>query len=141
MTKESEPTSKGEKLSPHWTYNFFDLPRIEAGEYIVPAKIDSVAGREFAALQLVHNDISFALECLQEADKMGVPDSQNLRSKSLIFSAVVAYARPFKTGVREIRMEESSFAAAGQEFNLDLHNYLIAVRDKHVAHSVNEFEQ
>lgn len=133
--------SKGEKHSPHWTYSFIDLSRIEAGEYIVPAKIDSEAGREFAAMQLALNDLSFALECLKEADKIGIPDPGNIHSKALIFSAVVAYARPFKTGVREIKFDGSFFSNAGQEFNLDLHNYLIAVRDKHVAHSVNEFER
>jgi hypothetical protein len=133
--------SMGEKQSPRWTYQFVDLTRIEAGEHIVPAKIDSQAGREYAALQSVLEDLSFALECLREADKLGLPDSENIHSKALIFSAVVAYARPFKTSVREIRLDPAYFSAARQGFNLDLHNYLIAVRDKHVAHSVNEFEQ
>jgi hypothetical protein len=93
--------SMGEKQSPRWTYQFVDLTRIEAGEHIVPAKIDSQAGREYAALQSVLEDLSFALECLREADKLGLPDSENIHSKALIFSAVVAYARPFKTSVRE----------------------------------------
>lgn len=137
----NQDLSKGEKHSPHWTYQFVDLTQIEAGQLIVPAKIDSEAGREFAALQLIRTDLSFALECLKEADKLGLPDSANIHSRALIFSAVVAYARPFMTGVRKIRLDGTFFTGAGEGFNIDLHTYLIAVRNKHVAHSVNEFER
>lgn len=134
--------SKGEKQSPNWTYQFVDLTRIEAGELIAPAKIDSEAGRKYAALQLILADLSFALECFKEADKLGLPDSANLHSKALIFSAVVAYARPFMTSVREIRLDQTFFAGeGGQGFDVKLHDYLVAVRNKHVAHSVNEFER
>ena len=74
------------------------------------------------------------------ADKIGVPDHTDLSSRSLIFSGAVAYARPFKTGVREIKLNIEMFAeVAGVD--PDCHSHLIALRDKHVAHSVNEFER
>jgi hypothetical protein len=132
--------SKGEHSSPHWEFGFVDLTRIEAGEHIVPAKINSALATEFAELHMIVNDFSFSLDCFREADKIGLPDSQNLLSKSLIFSAVVAYARPFKTGVRQLRMNVEYFSAI-PAFNIEIHDYIIAVRDKHVAHSVNEFER
>lgn len=132
--------SKGEQQSPHWSFNFVDLTRIEAGEHIVPAKISGNLAYEFAELHMISNDLSFVLECLKEADKIGLPDSEKLLSKSLISSAVVAYARPFKTGVRQLRMDTQFFSNA-PAFSSELHKYLIAIRDKHVAHSVNEFER
>lgn len=132
--------SKGEKQSPSWTYQFFDLIYVEAGSSIVPAKIDSHASREFVAIQLTRKDLSFALECFKEASRLGVPDSANIQSKALIFSAVVAYARPFKTSVREIKLDAPYFVNSCPGFDLELHNYIVAVRDKHVAHSVNDFE-
>ena len=133
--------SQGERHTPHWTFKLVDPTPIPAGSYIVPAKIESDAGREFAALQLAIGDLSFSLECLTEAEKIGLPDPANLHSKSLLFSGVVAYARPFKTGVRKIRLDTNFFTSRGLELDLDLHNYLINMRDKHVAHSVNEFER
>jgi hypothetical protein len=142
MTDDSDQrTRSGERVSPHWTYQFIDLSRIEAGELIVPGKIDSDEGREFAALNLIQSDLRFSLECFSEANKLGMPDSENTRSKALIFSAVVAYARPFKTGVREIKLDKNVFASLKDEFSTTLHDFLIDVRDKHVAHSVNEFER
>ena len=56
--------SKGEQQSPHWSFSFVDLTRIEAGEHIVPAKISGDLACEFAELHMISNDLSFALECL-----------------------------------------------------------------------------
>ena len=112
MTDDSDQrTGSGERVNPHWTYQFIDLSRIEAGELIVPGKIDSDEGRKFAALNLIQSDLRFSLECFSDANKLGIPDSENARSKALIFSAVVAYARPFKTGVREIKLDKNVFAS------------------------------
>lgn len=131
--------SQTERSSQNWTYRFVDLRRIEAGEIIAPAILRGDLAREFADLHMVSNDLSFALECLTEANKVGLPDSNNLLSKALIFSAVIAYARPFKGGVRKLKMDIAYFSSI-PTFKADVHNYLISIRDKHVAHSVNEFE-
>jgi hypothetical protein len=139
---DSDPeVGTGERVSPNWTYQFIDLARIEAGEFIVPGKIDSKEGREVAALMLIQSDLRFSLDCFSDAKTLGMPDSENRRSKALIFSAVVAYARPFKTGVREIKLDKSLFAPLKEKFSATLHDFLVDLRDKHVAHSVNEFER
>ncbi len=140
MPDDPKPPEEGERISPHWTFAYVDLTPIPAGAKIAPAKIGTQAAREFAALQLVLNDLVFARDAFIEADKIGVPDANNTVSKALIFSALVAYARPFKTGVRELKLDASVFTGSGHPFNLELHDFLVAVRDKHVAHSVNEFE-
>ncbi len=132
--------SQSERSNQQWTFRLIDPRRVEAGEIIAPAILRGNLAREFADLHMVANDLSFALECLKEANKIGLPDSDNLLSKALIFSAVVAYARPFKTGVRELKMDITYYSGI-PTFKADVHEYLIAMRDKHVAHSVNEFER
>ena len=87
------------------------------------------------------NDLRLALAYLGEATKMGIPDPENITARALIHSAVTAYTRPFKTSVREIQLRADFFFPVGAAFNVELHNYLVSVRDKHVAHSVNDFEQ
>ena len=42
---------------------------------IAPALLSSELSRDFAALNLVSADLSFALNCLREADGLGIPDS------------------------------------------------------------------
>lgn len=106
----------------------------------MPAKIASSAGREFAALYMMLTDLSFALECLTEADRLGIPNATDLHIKTLIFSGVVAYARPFMSGVRAIKLTPDTFSSEGVTFNTEIHEYLISLRNKHISHSVNEFE-
>jgi hypothetical protein len=132
--------SKAEHQAPQWQFQFLDTTTINAGEMIVPARLTGDLAREFAEWHMIDADFSFALDCLKESDKLGLPDSENLLSKSLIFSAVVAYARPFKTSVRALRMDAGYFSSLSS-FSVETHDYLIAIRDKHIAHSVNDFER
>jgi hypothetical protein len=132
--------AKAEHRAPQWQFQFLDTTTIEAGEMIVPAKLTGKLAREFAEWHLIGADFSFALDCLNESNKLGLPDSENLHSKALIFSAVVAYARPFKTSVRALRMDAGYFSSLSS-FSSETHDYLIAIRDKHIAHSVNDFER
>jgi hypothetical protein len=53
-------------------------------------------------------------------------------------AAVVRYARCFSSGVRQ-SLEHDIFATAEQD-KQELHTYVMAVRNKHIAHSVNAFE-
>ena len=61
--------------------------------------------------------------------------------RSLFVGALVAYARCFKgnEGVR-LGLDETELEGMGENNVLDMHRFLIAVRDKHIAHSVNSFE-
>src|SRR5690349_18444749 len=102
MSEPSKPPvpATGEQLNPSWSYQFVDFSRIEAGELIAPGGVDSELGKEYAALCMIRNDLKFAGDCLAEARALGMPNSAEVFSKALIFSSVVAYARPFVTGVR-----------------------------------------
>jgi hypothetical protein len=133
--------TEGESLSPHWSFKWINPSRIEAGEAIAPARLSTPRAHEFAALNLVSEDLAFAHDCFTAAAQLGIPDSTNLQITSLIFSGVVGYARCFKSGVRKARLDSSTLKASNVTVDLEVHEYLISLRDKHVAHSVNDFEE
>lgn len=134
-------STQGEAFSSDFSFTWINPGPIAAGESIAPARLSSVAARVFAALHLILGDLAFAEECLKAADDIGIPDNNNLHSKALIFSGVVGYARCFKSGVRALTLTPADLHSKGAPFNDEIHEYLIAMRDKHVAHSVNDFEQ
>jgi len=113
------------------------LKKINKGEVLVPAKLTSESARKFADLHLILGDIHFAINCLKEAKKSGIPNDSDLQSKALIFSGIVTYGRCFKTGVRSIDLNA---LIQRDTFDKHIHKYLIALRDKHITHSVNDFE-
>jgi hypothetical protein len=51
------------------------------------------------------------------------------------------YARPFKDGIRHLKLKLSSDIFLGIEGAHESHRYFISQRDKLIAHSVNPFEQ
>jgi hypothetical protein len=132
---------QGELCQLLFSFTWINPSRIEAGEFIMPAKLSSEAARKFAALHLILDDMRFAEECLNEADCIGLPDGKNFRSRALIHSGVVAYARCFKGGVRALTLKPKELIVKGAPFDSHIHHYMIALRDKHIAHSVNDFEE
>lgn len=134
-------STQGEAFSSDFSFTWISPGPIEAGEAIAPAKLTTQAARVFAALHLILGDLAFAEECLNAANEIGIPDDKNLHSKALIFSGVVSYARCFKSGVRALTLTPNALHDKGTPFDNNIHEYLIALRDKHVAHSVNDFEQ
>jgi hypothetical protein len=141
MADDPDPLHKAEKVAPSWSFQFSDLTTVEAGQFMVAGKLDSALAREFAALHMIKNDLEFALSALIEARKLGKPDPENTLSRALIFAGLIAYARPFKTGVREVKLDKDMFSSLGVVFSHHIHDYLVDLRDKHIAHSVNEFER
>jgi len=135
-----DPSTHGEQFTFEMSFTWLQTQRLEAGESIVPASLSSTKAHTFAALNLVARDLSFALDCFRTADTIGIPDSGNLHSKALIFAGVVGYARCFKGGVRLVTLNPDELASKGAPFDRPIHEYLVALRDKHVAHSVNDFE-
>jgi hypothetical protein len=47
-------------------------------------------GKKFASLNMIRSDLQFALDCLQEAKKLGQPFSENKSLKALIFAGVTS---------------------------------------------------
>lgn len=118
-----------------------DGVEIPAGTMIGQHKLNSTASDEYAALHMILDDLVFAEDCFTEADKLGVPDATSTFSKALIHSGTVAYARCFKSGVRAVKLSADKFSSSFPGFDREAHDYLMALRDKHFAHSVNSFER
>lgn len=78
-------------------------------------------------------DTAFQLQRVMSAEK---PDWSLCEPLSI--AAAVAYSRPFMTGVRSrLGEDDLSTLTPGQR---EAHDHLRAYRDKHVAHSVNAYE-
>jgi len=116
-------------------------PTIEAGSKIPPLRIRSEHAVGFAALHLVVHDFEFALECFRRAYALGRPDVANIESKAFINAGVMSYARAFAQTARGVRLRPEMFASVWNEEDNELHDFLYNLRDKHIAHSVNEFER
>jgi hypothetical protein len=134
-------STQGESFSAVCSFTLIDPSLFGAGECIVTARLHSAKARTFAALNLILGDLEFAEECLKAADDIGIPDNSNLQSKAYIVSGVIGYARCFTTGVRALKLVPNDLTSKGAPFDYSIHKYLIALRDKHIAHSVNDFEQ
>lgn len=116
-------------------------PTIEAGSHIPPIELHTENAHGFAALHLIVHDFEFALGCFKRAYSLGRPDPANIESRAFINSGVVAYARPFVSGVRGVRLHPDMFEEVWNDQDRELHDFLKDLRDKHVAHPVNDFER
>lgn len=104
------------------TYTYVDLliPEAELLADLVGIKLDFERAREFAHLMLMHLPAGPLIEPLSIA-------------------ATVTYFRPFSSGVRyHLGDNDLKILSPKQRRS---HDYLRDYRDKHVAHSVNEFEE
>lgn len=131
--------AEGERITAVLSITWIAPGPIAAGEEIVPARIGTDKARGYGALHLIARDMAFAAECFNRADALGLPQATNVESRALIGAGTVAYARGFKSGVR-VSLDSDLLAAACPSFDRALHDYLVDLRDKHIAHSVNAFE-
>jgi hypothetical protein len=95
------------------------------------------AGGELMDLRFVEDALSALLNSWPQADQVG-PDTTEARA--LWVASIVWYARSFKGGVRGSGVAAKLIPALSDESRAT-HAYALALRDKHMAHSVNVFEQ
>lgn len=107
--------------------------------------LNTPSARELAGHLAVHRDLLFVRECCERllvlfGSEDATPDS--VLVDALWSTAVIAYARCFKDGRREYRPQPSELAALPLEGEfIEFHELILKLRDKHIAHSVNPFEQ
>ncbi len=102
----------------------------------VPLRI--VEGVALADLTGIQIDLKRAIEFAQRLQKAFANETYDL-VEVLSIAALVAYARSFKSGVRQRLNREALRVLTSDQRRV--HDYLIDIRDKHVAHSVNAFEE
>lgn len=137
--REIDAKSDGEFFASELKAKWINPGPIAKGELIAHARLETPEAKIFADLHLVLGDLEFALACFRRLLGGGPPNSADLETKALAFAAVIAYGRGFKEGVRH-RLDARNLAAV-PGFDTEAHAYLIDLRDKHVAHSANNFEE
>jgi len=104
------------------------------------AKVDYKEAKELADLISIYNDLSYAIEVLKNLLELFKDESKdNILVQSLWTAALISYVRCFSGGKRFGLSENIFKGLAGDP--IGCHRYYKNLRDKHIAHSVNPFEQ
>src|SRR2546430_1185815 len=106
-------------------------------------KLDMPAAAKYADLISVAEDLTVvvqACERLRAEQRKPENDHDEVVAKSLWTTALVMYARCFGTGKRKGLTLEDVRTLPLQGEVVEWHQYLIDMRNKHIAHSVNPFE-
>jgi hypothetical protein len=106
-------------------------------------EVKTALARKLADAAAELHDVRFAHQAVEEllaswpAESPTGPDAVSARS--LWTAALVSYARCFRGGVRRGSAKAIEDGLSG--LDRVMHDYAMAMRDKHIAHSVNAFEQ
>jgi hypothetical protein len=104
------------------------------------AKVDYEEAKKLADLGAIIQDLGFTMKTCSRLKKLLKEESQDsLLIESMWTAALIRYARCFATGKR-IGLSESIFDGLVGEPH-EIHKIYIDLRNKHIAHSVNPFEQ
>jgi hypothetical protein len=103
-------------------------------------RMDLSDGQLFSDLFGIKRDLELVMEfCRRLSDAYdAVPTDYHLID-ALSTASVVRYCRCFEVGVRA-KIARESITAIDPRF-VEFHDYLFALRQKHLSHSVNEFEE
>jgi hypothetical protein len=107
------------------------------------APVDFAEAKRLADAAAVYQDLGFAIDALNRREQLlanGEPDP--IGQQVYWTSALISYARCFATGKR-LGLSESIFdGIQGKDAPaISVHRLYIDLRNKHIAHSVNAFEQ
>lgn len=108
------------------------------------AKLEFDEARRVADYGAIFQDLSFVLGVLErlhdllEAREEGADEPDSVIVRAYWTAALVAYVRCFNAGKR-LGLSEDIFQDL--EGGVDVHRHYRELRDKHIAHSVNPFEQ
>jgi hypothetical protein len=104
------------------------------------AKVDFEEAKTLADLAALTQDLgAVMLTCTRLMDLIEEKSKDQILVEALWTSALVRYSRCFANGKR-FGLEESLFSGLNGD-PIAVHRYFMAMRNKHIAHSVNPFEQ
>ncbi len=104
---------------------------------------DLPSAQELRGRASINQDLQLTLECADRLLQLQ-PDGNSLAdgvlAQALTTTALVAYARCFGSGLRT-RLTLENLGELGLDGEVQaFHQYLIDLRNKHIAHSVNSYE-
>jgi hypothetical protein len=108
------------------TNTFVDLPSMKEAKTLADLtsiEQDLRTAREFAELYLC---------------EYGKPQYQHNMPDALMVATLIRYERPFKGGIRTPLPRAEDLLSKEQ---ITKHQYFLAMRDKYIAHPVNDFEE
>ncbi len=102
-------------------------------------RVEYEEAQQLADLTAIFRDLKFVREALQRLLTLSDENSEDgVLIQSYWTAALIAYARCYATGVRFGLRED---ILQRREGATEVHEFVKGLRDKHVAHSVNPFEQ
>jgi len=104
------------------------------------ANLNMKEGKLLADLNGVEADLRSVIDfCRRLIDTHNFEKYDGELLEVLSIAVLVKYIRPFMTGVRSrLRIEEISGLSAEE---VALHEHYMAIRHKHISHSINEYEE
>jgi len=109
-------------------------------DYIIQVKYNEA--RELASWISIFQDMSFAVDSLiRLLQLLHDKNDDSILMNSLFISALISYGRCFTHGKRQRLSEDIFRTLPGEGDPLACHRFYKNMRDKHIAHSVNPFEQ
>jgi hypothetical protein len=104
------------------------------------AELKSTKAKELADRSAIFQDLTFCAACCDRAiENLRATSQDTILIRALWTAALVAYARCFTTGIRFGLTSDLFDHFDGQP--RETHEYYLDLRNKHIAHSVNPFEQ
>ena len=86
----------------------------------------------------VRVDLLCVLEYASELQKNGYNLGTDV--EPLMIAAIIKYGRVFSGGIRRVSLYEQRYVVLAPQ-QIAFHERLMAIRDKHIAHSVNSYEE
>jgi hypothetical protein len=109
------------------------------------AQVNFKEAKLLADTEMICRDLQFVLVALARLEKLlALKDTDPVVVQSLWTAALISYVRCFSTGKRVGLSAEEIFAGIHGKDEveaIDVHRFFQDLRNKHVAHSVNAFEQ
>lgn len=138
MTDDSELLLSVEPGRDFFTWSGADLPDLRTPKGHRAVHVTTPSTPELEDIASLRRDIELAKLFATEHVRVSAESTFSTRSPefSMAIAAVVMYGRAFATGVRGTKPEIDDLAKDLQEF----HQYVIDLRNKHVAHSVSAHE-
>lgn len=103
-------------------------------------RLNTEHAKRLADIAGIHEDLKFTVQVCERLFNLNEnSDEDGLLKEALWAAALVSYVRCFAEGKRYGLSEDTLQAAGDKAF--EVHRHFVNLRNKHIAHSVNPFEQ
>lgn len=109
-------------------------------EQLPVVKLGTEKAKLLADIAGIHEDLKFTVQICERLYKLDATEEKDVLLKEALWAAaLISYARCFAEGKRYGLSEDTLQAAGDKAF--EIHRHFVNLRNKHIAHSVNPFEQ